>query len=61
METKKRGNPRKINQTSIHLKVDNELLDYLQENKPVNRFINQLIRDSKNLKQPRLQCPNTTM
>lgn len=60
-ETKKRGNPRKPNQKAFSLKVDNDLLEYLKENKPVNRFINQLIRDSKNLKQPSLQCPKTTM
>ena len=45
--TKKRGNPRKPNQKAFSLKVDNDLLDFLQENKPVNRFINDLIRNKK--------------
>lgn len=49
-ETKKQGNPRKINQTAISLKVDNDLLDFLRENKPVNRFINDLIRNKKETK-----------
>jgi hypothetical protein len=55
---KKIGNPRPISQKLMSLKVDNDLLEYLKENKPVNRFINKLIRDSKNLKQPTLQCPD---
>ena len=47
MTEKKRGNPRKINQKAISLKVDIDLLGFLQENKPVNRFINDLIRNKK--------------
>lgn len=44
----RQGNPRKPNQKAFSLKVDNDLLEFLQENKPVNRFINDMIRNKKN-------------
>jgi uncharacterized protein (DUF4415 family) len=48
MEKRKPGNPRPNNQKPMPLKIDKDLLEFLSQNRPINRFINNLIRDKKN-------------